>query len=153
MNTAQALCDSENIILPTGKLSDGVYDQWGNLYTIPTYCIGYVSISEVDLQREKSPSKANSLADTTTGDGNETEIKFRFSTGIPDALIKISPSMKISKLKRKLLQEFLPNAPIPPSTVDLDNKIKIICLGRVLESGKRISDYKIDNAVVQVFMK
>ena len=151
MGTAQALCDSENIITPTGKISDGVYDQWGNLYTIPTYCIGHIFITD-DMLAEKSVSKANSLADSLAEE--EIDIKFRFSTGIPDTLIKVSPSMKVSKLKKNLLQEFLPNATIPSSTADLDNKIKIIYLGKVLDNAKRISDYKVtEKTLVQVFMK
>lgn len=151
MGTAQALCDSENIITPTGKISDGVYDQWGNLYTIPTYCIGHIFITD-DMIAEKTVSKANSLADTT-GAEEEIEIKFRFSTGIPDTLIKVSPSMKVSKLKKKLLQEFLPS-PIPSSTADLDNKIKIIYLGKVLDNAKKLSDCKVtEKTLVQVFMK
>ena len=37
--TAQAIIDSANITVPTGKLSDGCYDEWGNQYIIPKHCL------------------------------------------------------------------------------------------------------------------
>ena len=41
--TAQAIIDSAQIKIPTGKFTDGCFDELGNHYVIPDYCIGPIS--------------------------------------------------------------------------------------------------------------
>ena len=42
LGTAQAIIDSANIKVPTGKFTDGCFDELGNHYVIPSYCIGVI---------------------------------------------------------------------------------------------------------------
>ncbi|KAJ3185426.1 Ubiquitin domain-containing protein 2 [Geranomyces variabilis] len=39
LTLAQAIVDSANMTVPTGKLTDGCYDELGNNYRIPNYCV------------------------------------------------------------------------------------------------------------------
>ncbi|KAG0163487.1 Ubiquitin domain-containing protein 1 [Apophysomyces sp. BC1034] len=39
LQLAQSILDAANVILPTGNLADGCFDELGNRYEIPVYCI------------------------------------------------------------------------------------------------------------------
>ena len=39
MELAQAIADSAGISVPTGKLTDGCYDELGNQYIVPNFCL------------------------------------------------------------------------------------------------------------------
>jgi hypothetical protein len=148
MVTAQAIIDSESLNCPTGKLTDGVYDRWGNMYSIPSYCIGSIFVPGGSIRPEKADSMANSLVDTTA-EPDEFEIKARFSNGAPDSIVKVHPGLKVSTFKRRLLATHGDAV-----KVDQHEKIQLVYMGKILENPKRISDYKIrDNTLVQVFIK
>lgn len=37
--TSQAILAAQHINCPTGKLTEGCFDEFGNFYTIPDYCL------------------------------------------------------------------------------------------------------------------
>ncbi|KXJ25365.1 ubiquitin domain-containing protein 2 [Exaiptasia diaphana] len=97
---AQAIVDGANITLPTGCLQDA-YDELGNRYVLPIYCIsqptnlikdedisGNLS-DEVDDEKDNQPS------------GEETSVKLRLSTG-KDLKLTVYTQDTILKIKKKL---------------------------------------------------
>ncbi|KAL2911291.1 hypothetical protein HK105_209248 [Polyrhizophydium stewartii] len=56
--TAQAILDSTNIVVPTGLLSDGCYDELGNQYIIPAMCF----VEPVNLVDEPAASAPDSAS-------------------------------------------------------------------------------------------
>lgn len=81
--TAQAILDSVGISIPTGDLTDGCYDELGNRYVIPIFCIVEPS-NLVEVQNTTiAPIEVTSVVHST----NSKIIKVRLSTTSKDVLI------------------------------------------------------------------
>lgn len=108
VSTAQAIIDSANIIVPTGKLSDGCYDEWGNQYRIPTYCI-VPPINMLTLQAKISSQdtiarpSAISPSSPTSPISMPITVVIRLNIG-KDIELSLDPSETIANLKSKLLK-------------------------------------------------
>lgn len=64
---AQAIVDSAGIFLPTGCMSDGVYDELGSKYVIPPYCFSYPTNLVQDVANKLTGVKSEVVASTATG--------------------------------------------------------------------------------------
>ncbi|KAI8902458.1 hypothetical protein BC833DRAFT_573615 [Globomyces pollinis-pini] len=145
IETSQIIFDSVQLKCPTGKLTDGCYDSYGNLYVIPSYCLGELKVvtispshnsQQVLLRAEDSSPVLNEIAEEIFG------ITVRLSSG-KDLPLKVSPTMKISKLLSMIGTE-----------CQLDvSKLKLVYFGAILKPAVRISETKIaENSLVQVFI-
>ncbi|KAJ3317792.1 Ubiquitin domain-containing protein 2 [Boothiomyces sp. JEL0866] len=146
IETSQAIIDSVNMTCPTGRLTDGLYDTYGNHYIIPDYCIGIIENTNKSVKTELNDYKSLksfSELDLTSEDGYS--ITVRLSTG-SDIIITIDPEMKISTLKA------LVGKSLGYSIEDL-KKLMVIHFGKVLENNTLIKDTKIaEKSVVQVMV-
>lgn len=148
LGTAQAIIDSEGLVVPTGKLDDGVYDQQGNLYKIPNYCIGIIEIKESDLlggggnsMVEISKSAPNSVLDLEV---EGLEITLRLSTG-KDIKMKASPTWTMTHVKKALCQL----EGYDPNTV----KLTFLIVGKMIDMDKKVKDANLtENSLLQVFI-
>jgi hypothetical protein len=142
--TAQAILDLESITCPSGRLTDGLYDTYGNHYIIPDFCIGPLesemessSLLNVDFKLEKAPSVGIFQADEIS-----RRLTCRLSSGT-DIQICVSNEFSIGSLKKIIAKQIECN----PET------IRIIQLGKILENSLKIKDTKIaENSLIQVFI-
>ncbi|RKP39901.1 hypothetical protein BJ085DRAFT_32601 [Dimargaris cristalligena] len=119
---AQAIVDSAQISVPTGRLSDGCYDILGNRYVIPVYCIqdpsNLVDEASTYDNHTLSPAESQSVKNPPTGS---------FDAQSARALPALSPPS--GSLGEKLPQASSPRNPSQlGSTVPLARKSIIIRL-------------------------
>ncbi|KAI8344410.1 hypothetical protein BC941DRAFT_408568 [Chlamydoabsidia padenii] len=75
---AQSILDAANITLPTGNPNDGIYDELGNRYEVPLYCL---------------VEPTNLLADDDTTGGNEIDLGQQSNTVEDDQPCELASSM------------------------------------------------------------
>lgn len=97
---AQAIVDSANISLPTGSLTEA-YDELGNNYKVPLYCINKPTnlIKNEDIREHRSNETEEEEKDLPTGEA--FPVKFRLSTG-KEIKLQVYPSDTVYKLKKIL---------------------------------------------------
>ncbi|XP_028391642.1 ubiquitin domain-containing protein 2-like [Dendronephthya gigantea] len=99
VSMAQAIVDSANITLPTGSLTEA-YDELGNNYKVPLYCINKPSnLLKNDDICEMATNDNEEEKDVPTGEAYP--VKFRLSTG-KEMKLQIYPSDTIHKLKKMI---------------------------------------------------
>ncbi|CAH3145063.1 unnamed protein product [Porites evermanni] len=138
---AQAIVDGANITLPTGSLQDA-YDELGNRYVLPVYCISRPTnlIKDEDVSGETS--KEDDDENETPPTGDELYIKLRLSSG-KDLKMTVYTSDTVLKIKKKLhkLEGFEPS------------KQRWFYAGRMLTDKTTIGEAKIPKGyVVQVIL-
>ncbi|KAI8819446.1 uncharacterized protein EV422DRAFT_507505 [Fimicolochytrium jonesii] len=69
LELAQAIVDSANMTVPTGRLTDGCYDERGNMYTIPAFCIVDPTRVRGLLPPERDEDAEGDHADDDDGEG------------------------------------------------------------------------------------
>ncbi|CAG8536793.1 6083_t:CDS:2 [Paraglomus occultum] len=144
---AQAILDSVNVTIPTGNLANGCYDELGNRYVIPVYCI----VDPINLTKDEDDEGSSTSSDDmdvkllsdqqATTSAPQHTVKIRLSNTARD--IDIGVNLKtdtIAMLRRKIcLHE------------NLDFKtthVRILFLGRVLEDKTRVADVKVEEGQV-----
>lgn len=138
---AQAIVDGANITLPTGSLQDA-YDELGNRYILPVYCISKPTnlIKDEDVSGETSKEEEEDIDLPPTGD--ELYIKLRLSSG-KDLKMTLYTSDTVLKIKKKLQTQ----EGIEPS------KQRWFYAGRMLTDKMTIGDAKVlKGHVVQVIV-
>ncbi|XP_061658560.1 ubiquitin domain-containing protein 2 isoform X2 [Syngnathoides biaculeatus] len=108
---AQAILDGASITLPHGALSE-CYDELGNRYQLPVYCLAppVNMIEERSDEPDGSDRDSCSGTDATEGDGGERQLRLRLSTG-RDLRLRARSSDTVGAMKRRLHgQEGVPAA-------------------------------------------
>jgi len=165
---AQAIFESANIYCPTGNLTEGCYDELGNFYVIPNYCLADPSnLIQDDEERtlanamKSSPSltgsddkieKPASLDESQHSLGSSTSALFpkidltvRLSTG-QDLHIPISKLDNIGVVRNRLYNLANLNKD--------EKKVKFFYLGKLLEDKTMIQDLKLHNhALIQALVQ
>lgn len=136
---AQAIIDGANISLPNGTLLD-TYDELGNRYQLPIYCVSApINLIEESSDSE-SPSPESEPIGATAG-GEEIFVKFRISPSCNDVKMSVLSKETILSAKKKLA--LIEN--IEP------NRQRWFFGGRLLSDKLRIEDVKLQTGfVVQV---
>ncbi|ORY94997.1 hypothetical protein BCR43DRAFT_494945 [Syncephalastrum racemosum] len=75
---AQSILDAANIIIPTGNLADGCYDELGTRYVIPQYCIAEPTNLRQDPEAHRTATNT-----TMTEDEDDTFKKTPTSSASP----------------------------------------------------------------------
>ncbi|KAJ3077933.1 hypothetical protein HK102_004853 [Quaeritorhiza haematococci] len=116
---AQAIIDSANITIPTGNLTEGCYDELGNHYVIPIFCI----VEPTNLIRDNQPSAdlepqslgnfegPSSSRETVMPSANSPTKKEPF-----DLMVQIPPSSPSSSSQPSPLQQTSPTASSSPTS-------------------------------------
>ncbi|KAI8906378.1 hypothetical protein EDD86DRAFT_256617 [Gorgonomyces haynaldii] len=139
--TAQAIIDSANITVPTGRLTDGCYDELGNQYKIEPFCLcnptNLLEIVPSVVEKVEKIETSPELPD-------QFNLTMRLSTG-KDIKIDTKPTEEISILKQKLIDK-------EPGIKDA--RIRIMVLGKILEDHLFVGQTKISpKTVVQVLIQ
>jgi hypothetical protein len=146
---SQAIIDSANITIPTGNLADGCYDELGNKYVIPIYCIVDPTNLITDNNYDEGTSDRDENGDTKLIVEQEEPghtFKIRLSTNAQDVKINYSPKLDtIATLRAKLC-----NA----QNIDIKRfSVKIVFLGRMFDDKTRLSDILLeDGQILQSFI-
>ncbi|CAG8581419.1 8998_t:CDS:2 [Ambispora gerdemannii] len=153
---AQAIIDSANITIPTGNLTNGCYDELGNRYVIPVYCIvePVNLIKESDSEGGTSSHQADdnmdskllseSAASVTTTDDNtfyDHNLTVRLSNHAKDVRISVNLKQEtIGTLRQKLC-----------ANEELDGQefnARFFFLGRMLDDDTKLADVKFEEGQV-----
>ncbi|KAI8918470.1 hypothetical protein DFJ77DRAFT_295457 [Powellomyces hirtus] len=175
LELAQAIVDSANMTVPTGKLSDGCYDELGNNYRIPLYCILEPSNMSSDPTTASSTSSSNppqlpastpasahamsplssshksshSMISPSVNQYLQTPITItaRLSVGKDIKLVSISRDTTVAELRNMLASH--PEA----SDRTRDANLKVFYLGRLIPDTGTVRElHLLDGGVVQVMI-
>ncbi|XP_066277847.1 ubiquitin domain-containing protein 1-like isoform X2 [Branchiostoma lanceolatum] len=134
---AQAIIDGANISLPHGTLQD-CYDELGNRYQLPVYCI---SAPVNMISEEHSESDPNDVPESLTT-GEEVSLKLRLSTG-KDLKLNVQTTDSVLHIKKRLNAE---------EGIE-SSRQRWYFSGKLLQDKMRIEDAKIPKGfVVQVIV-
>jgi hypothetical protein len=154
--------DAANLTVPTGYLTKGCFDELGNEYVIPDYCLcqptNIIKVNEMERLK-----KSNSTIDMKTQDEKQTtkidderqptlspiagsiNIIARFSTG-KDLKTPVPPNQSILQYKKHITLEH--------ADIIGNSKVKVLYLGKVLadkQIWKEVNGLK-DGAIVQIYL-
>ncbi|KAL1914295.1 uncharacterized protein VTP21DRAFT_9033 [Calcarisporiella thermophila] len=134
---AQAVLDSANIVVPTGFLNDGCYDELGNRYEVPLYCIIPPSNLLSDIQPAPYiPEKPK----TPVVDGSDThQLTIRLSVG-RDVLISVHPGEPLGFVRKRVLDII--------GAKEETHRLRFVYLGKVLKDDQRIGENGVPKAGV-----
>ncbi|RGB35021.1 hypothetical protein C1646_700505 [Rhizophagus diaphanus] len=151
LTLSQAIIDSANITIPTGNLSDGCYDELGNRYVIPIYCIVDPTNLITDNNYDEGTSQRVENLDTKllaeqeiVGPGHTFTI--RLSTSTRDVKINYNPKLDtIATLKVKLCAD---------QNIDIKRfNIRFFFLGRMFDDRTKLHDISLeDDQILQTFI-
>ncbi|KAJ3042568.1 Ubiquitin domain-containing protein 2 [Rhizophlyctis rosea] len=145
LEEAQSFLNGANIILPTGNLADGCYDELGNQYTIPVMC--YVDPTNL-LQTPKPSTSTTTLQPpppTTTPTNLPTfTLILRLSTGT-DLKLPVTKASTIRNIKDQIF-----------STQNTDaskTRLRIFHLGRQLSDETTVGKLELgEGGLIQVMV-
>lgn len=95
---AQAIIDGASISLPNGTLMD-CYDELGNRYQLPVYCLS-APINLIEDNSEVDTPSPDS--ETSNGGGEEIVVKIRLSTTGKDTKMPVQTRETVMNAKRRL---------------------------------------------------
>jgi len=138
---AQAIVDGANITLPTGSLADA-YDELGNHYVIPVYCISLpTNLIASDDENVTSDGSKENIAEQASGE--DMLIKIRLSTQQKDIKMNVRTGETISSIKKRVQADHN----FPPS------KQRCFFAGKLLYDKLTIADTKISKGfVIQIII-
>jgi hypothetical protein len=130
---AQAILTGASITLPNGKLTDA-YDELGNKYNIPVYCLS----KPTNLIDDSSYEDETQSIDPLIASSDTLTIKVRLTTLSKDVKLVVSSTDTIYKIKEKLALQYQ----IPSS------KLTMLFSGRILTDSTIIGHLKIPKGFV-----
>ncbi|CAG8688664.1 12534_t:CDS:2 [Dentiscutata erythropus] len=138
---AQLILNAAKITIPTGNLVDGCYDELGNRYAIPAYCL----VDPTNLIRnEEENSDDDETIPVLLLEQSTTELLpviIRLSNSAEDIRINVNPKIDtIDTLKLKLCV----NQKIDPKKFI----VRIFFLGSLLDGKTKLSDVKLDQGQI-----
>jgi hypothetical protein len=154
LTLSQAIIDSANITIPTGNLSDGCYDELGNRYVIPIYCIVDPTNLITDNNYDEGTSQRSEnldtklLAEQDIVGPEQTFHTFtiRLSTSTRDIKINYNPKLDtIATIKAKLCVN---------QNIDIKRfNIRFFFLGRMFDDKTKLCDISLeDDQILQTFI-
>lgn len=143
---AQAIVDGAEITLPRGRLTEA-YDELGNRYVVPKYCINRPQDSDLqqsaNMQNSSFSSASLSAEQRLSLTGPPSEIKIRLSTQQKDLKVNLYATDCVRDLKKSLAKG---------NDIDF-RRIKMLYAGRVLSDSALVKDLKIPkNFVIQAIV-
>ncbi|RKP12553.1 hypothetical protein BJ684DRAFT_16969 [Piptocephalis cylindrospora] len=125
-NAVQTLLDSSGLTIPTGKLTEGAYDERGRKYVVPPYCLW-----DPENLLEESGDKAGQ-EEEEEGEGEEIKVLVRLSTN-RDLRFLCYTTDRLSSLNRRICEK----EGVPTDAQDLVT-IRYLKLGRILDQTLRL---------------
>ncbi|KAL7628301.1 hypothetical protein AAE478_002501 [Parahypoxylon ruwenzoriense] len=153
--TAQSILKAAEVTLPTGNLSNGVYDALGNYYALPEWIV----CDPTNVAEEGAANTINGDTDRKTDDdltGEDTaeeldedeairrreekgkgvadirdmvKVRARLSENLPDVIINVSHEESVRSVARKVAEE----SGLPPTT-----RIRVAYMGKILKENSSL---------------
>ncbi|KAI2620790.1 hypothetical protein GGS21DRAFT_414967 [Xylaria nigripes] len=148
--TAQGLLNAAEVTLPTGDLSNGVYDSFGNYYSLPEWIVSDPTnlVEDGELQNGSVPKNSKGDDDLTGEDTTEeldedealrrreekgkgvvdiknlVKVRARLSENYRDVIISMDADATVRSLARKIAEE----SGLPPT-----KWIRVAYMGKILK--------------------
>lgn len=142
--TAQSILRAAEITLPTGDLSNGVYDSLGNYYALPEWivCDPTNVTEEDDVKKSKADGNLTVEEDTTELDEDEAlqrreekgkavvdirdmvKVRARLSENLPDVVVSVGLEENVRSLARKVAED---------SRLPSTKRIRVAYMGKILK--------------------
>ncbi|KAI0404575.1 hypothetical protein F4802DRAFT_222533 [Xylaria palmicola] len=148
--TAQGILKAAEVTLPTGNLSNGVYDSLGNYYPLPEWVVcdptNIIEDSSVQIERVDKDGKGDDdlTGEDTTEEVDEDEalrrreekgkavvdvknlvkVRARLSENYPDVVIGIGADESVRSLARKIAEE---------SGLPSTRQVRVAYMGKILK--------------------
>ncbi|KAI8368239.1 uncharacterized protein BYT42DRAFT_585868 [Radiomyces spectabilis] len=115
---ARSILEAANITLPTGDLSDGCFDELGNRYEIPVYCLA----DPTNLLQDSNGGDSNHdmKRKPSTSTSTSTSLSMRRSTGASHS----TPSGSMPTSKHEVVEESMPT-PDPSADFPITVRLSI----------------------------
>lgn len=152
--TAQSILSAAEISLPTGDLSDGVYDSFGNYYQLPQWVvsdpINVATTNSVDDGEEGSVSgddgTVNDEEDARKSSNSMNAQGLEKGKGVSDARDQVTVRARLSETgrdfdisasrsesTRSIIKKLASQTSLPP-----EKKIKIAYMGKILRENQSL---------------
>lgn len=132
LTAAQTLLDSSGLTVPSGRLTDGAYDERGRRYVVPPYCLwDPENLLETPSSSQEGSGPEGDGEEEDEGDGEEIKVLVRLSTN-RDLRFLCYSNDRISSLNRRICEK----EGIPVDTEGL--VIRYFKLGRILDQSFRL---------------
>ncbi|KAI0447130.1 ubiquitin domain-containing protein [Xylaria telfairii] len=148
--TAQGLLKAAEVTLPTGDLSNGVYDSLGNYYPLPEWIVSDpTNVAQDSRARRESVDRDGKADDDLTGEDtteevdedealrrreekgksvvdikNLVKVRARLSENYPDVVIGVDADESVRSLARKIAEE---------SGLPSTRQVRIAYMGKILK--------------------
>ncbi|KAJ1334217.1 Ubiquitin-binding domain-containing protein [Microdochium nivale] len=158
--TAQGILRAAEVTLPTGNLSNGVYDSLGNYYSLPEWIVcDPVNVAEDSGSRGQRASSRKDAGDDDNDEGepldsdvdeNEAErrreekgkgvavdskdlvpVRARLSESGRDFIVRVAVDESVRSLARKIADE---------SNLPADKRIRVAYMGKILGESTTLDD-------------
>ncbi|OTA83885.1 hypothetical protein M434DRAFT_83615, partial [Hypoxylon sp. CO27-5] len=154
--TAQSMLKAAEITLPTGDLSNGVYDALGNYYALPEWIVS----DPVNVTEEGSAKKGKNDVDQKGDDeltGEEdamqelgedeamrrreekgkgvadfrdmVKVRARLSENLPDVIVSVAPDESVRSFSRKVAEE---------SGLPSTKRVRVAYMGKILKENSSL---------------
>lgn len=155
--TAQSILKAAEVTLPTGDLSNGVYDSLGNYYALPEWIVGDpVNVAEGGSAKTKAKGGVGRKGDgDLTGEEDSVEeldedealrrreekgkgvadirdmvkVRARLSENLPDVIVSVGPEESVRSLARKVAEE---------SGLLSTKRVRVAYMGKILKENSSL---------------
>ncbi|KAI1767767.1 hypothetical protein GGR53DRAFT_480571 [Hypoxylon sp. FL1150] len=158
--TAQSILKAAEVTLPTGDLSNGVYDSLGNYYALPEWIVSDpVNVAEEGSAKRGKGGTGRKGDDDLTAEEDTTEeldededealrrreekgkgvadvramvkVRARLSENLPDVIISVSLDESVRSLARKVAEE---------SGLPSTKRVRIAYMGKILKENSSLQN-------------
>ncbi|KAI1382916.1 uncharacterized protein F4822DRAFT_86299 [Hypoxylon trugodes] len=152
--TAQSILKAAEVTLPTGDLSNGVYDALGNYYALPEWIVSDpVNVTEEGNAKKSKDDIDRKGEDDLTGDDMDevdedeavrrreekgkgvvdmkhmVKVRARLSENLPDVIISINPEESVRSFARKVAEE---------SGLSSTKRVRVAYMGKILKENSSL---------------
>ncbi|KAI2472638.1 hypothetical protein F4781DRAFT_316847 [Annulohypoxylon bovei var. microspora] len=149
--TAQSILKAAEVTLPTGDLSNGVYDALGNYYALPEWIVSDpVNVAEENSLKRSNGDVRRKGDDDLTGEEDTAEeldedealrrreekgkgvadvknmvkVRARLSENLPDVIVSVSPEETVRSFAKRVAEE---------SRLPSTRRVRVAYMGKILK--------------------
>ncbi|KAI4864202.1 hypothetical protein F4820DRAFT_346239 [Hypoxylon rubiginosum] len=156
--TAQSILKAAEVTLPTGDLSNGVYDSLGNYYALPEWIVSDpVNVAEEGSAKRSKGGAGRKGDDDLTGEEDTVEeldeeetmrrreekgkgvanirdmvkVRARLSENLPDVIVSVSSEESVRSFARKVAEE---------SGLPSTKRVRVAYMGKILKENSSLKN-------------
>ncbi|KAI1774850.1 hypothetical protein F4818DRAFT_451857 [Hypoxylon cercidicola] len=156
--TAQSILKAAEVTLPTGDLSNGVYDSLGNYYALPEWIVSDpINVAEEGSTKRSKGGASRKGGDDLTGEEDAAEeldedetirrreekgkgvadirdmvkVRARLSENLPDVIVSVSSEESVRSFARKIAEE---------SGLPSTKRVRVAYMGKILKENSSLQN-------------